>query len=167
MFSLYFDKNDIISFALTSTVEHTDNGYDEINPIGVSRSDNEFYMVGIGYSYRSLDFISAEFNILEYMGAVKITAIDNIEVHYWDNNYNALTGLTIPAGETKWIFYDFFSLQFVLAINPLPWVSIKTKVAININLSTISKPNFGTYYYSRDLNTLLLNFFQIGMAFKI
>ena len=167
LFSLYFDKNDTMSFAIASTVENNDNYSDDIVQTGISKSENELYMAGIGYSYRSLDLISSEFNIIEYLGAVKIKAIDNIEVHYRDNNNNVHTGLTIPAGDIGWLFLNFLSLQSVLAVNPLAWVSIKTKVALNINLSVLVNPDFGKSYYSRDLSTLFFQFFQLGIAFKI
>ncbi len=169
LFSFFFDRNSDMSFGMIYRLWYNGDGsIDGIDEIGVSRSENSIYLGGIGYSYRSLDVISAEFNVLQYFGGVEIRAIDPIAVYRWDDNTNTgKKGLTIAAGETGWVFYSILSLQSILCVNPFPWLSIKVKVALNVNPSLLLNPELRSHYYSLDFNSIFFNFFQMGVALKI
>ncbi len=168
LFSFFFDRNDDMSFGLIYHVLYeSDGSVDDVRRVGVSRSENELYLGGIGYSYRSLDTIAAEFNIVQYLGGVRIRAIDPIEVYYRDSSDNLRHGLTISAGEVGWVFYSLLSLQSVFFVNPFPWLSLKVKIALNINPALLINSNLDEHYYSIDFNSIFFNFFQMGLALKI
>ncbi len=169
LFSFYFDSNNDMSFGLVYDVIYRSDGtIDDVRRIGVSRSENEIYLGGIGYTYRSLDMISAEFNIVQYFGGVRVKAIDPIAVYYWDlNQHSVRRGLSVAAGEIGWIFYSLLSLQSVLCVNPLPMLSLKLKFALNVNPALLINPNLDSHYYSLDFSSIFFNFFQLGIALRI
>jgi len=138
--SFRFEYGDHISFTGDS------NG----NPLD---STALMLMPGIGLQIRTIGRISAEFGVSLFMGFVQITANE-------DSSFPELT-----AGESTWVLYPVLSVDPALVWSPTADWSIKARI-LGIQLGLAGMGGQQDTYYGIAENTLILNYFQIGAAYR-
>lgn len=143
IYSFYFDKNDFFIFG-----EIYDNNGD---PIGISQSDNLFLLNGLGFSYRTVSRVAAQFNIIQYAGAVRIEAITDMR------NF-------LSAGEKSWILMMPLAFSSIINVNITPHFSIKTKITMYLNLSGFGEGNDNSY--DSDYTTMFFQYFSLGASVR-
>lgn len=114
---------------------------------------NLMLMPGIGLQVRTFGKISAEFGVTMLFGAVRVSANEDL------NNPSLLEG------ETTWVFYPVLSLEPAIVWSPTAQWSVKFRL-IEFNLALAGLQGSENAPYGTGENTLLLNFLQIGAAYR-
>ncbi|MCK5736346.1 MAG: hypothetical protein KAH21_07695 [Spirochaetaceae bacterium] len=108
-------------------------------------------MPGIGLQVRTLGKISAEIGVSFFFGFVHITPEDD--------SYNPL----LTAGESTWVFYPVLSLEPAIVWSPSASWSVKARI---LGLQWCIANTYGDTNYSGAQNSLILNYFQLGAAYR-
>ena len=141
--SFYSDYNEFFAFEIRR--DSDDKAQDKV------KSKALFLLPGIGITYRTLGYVSAQFNVGFYYGAVRVEALDAIE------------GVADP-GEIAWIDYSFLSLNFILGWNILPEVAIKTKIGMNMDIRHLILMDSIPYDFA--YNGIFFNFLSVGASYR-
>jgi hypothetical protein len=141
--SLFSDYNDFFAFDTIRDIDDT--------LLDKAESKTLFLLPGIGITYRTLGYLSAQFNAAFYYGWARVEALDDV-------------GGVADAGEIAWINYSFLSLSFILGWNILPEVAVKTKFGMNIDMVHLFLME--SYPYEFDHNGIFFNFFSIGASYR-
>jgi len=141
--SFYSDFNEFFAFEIIRDID--DNALDK------AASKALFLLPGIGITYRTLGYLSAQFNVAFYYGWARVEALDNV------------AGVA-DAGEIAWINYSMLSLNFILGWNMLPEVAIKTKFGMNMDIVHLILMDSIAYEF--DYNGIFFNFFSIGASYR-
>ena len=138
--SFRFEYGDHISFAVDSDWNALDTTVLMLMP-------------GIGFQVRTVGRVSAEFGISMFFGAVHITANEDSDIP------------SLNAGESTWVYYPVLSLEPAIVWSPTAKWSVKFRILeLQLGLAVFGDSNdaeFGTAE-----NTLILNYLQIGAAYR-
>jgi hypothetical protein len=110
-------------------------------------------MPGIGLQVRTIGKISAEFGISFFFGFVHITADEDA------------VKPDLTAGESIWKFYPVLSLEPAIVWSPTADWSIKARI-LGLQLGVAGMGGKDTAGYGVAENTLILNYFQLGAAYR-
>ncbi len=141
--SFYSDYNDFFAFEIIRDIDD--------RPLDKADSKTLFLLPGIGITYRTLGYFSAQFNVGFYYGWARVEALDDV-------------GGVADAGEIAWVNYSFLSLNFILCWNILPEVAVKTKFGMNMDLVHLFLMD--SIPYDFDYNGIFFNFFSIGASYR-
>jgi len=110
-------------------------------------------MPGIGLQVRTIGKVSAEFGISFFFGFIKITANEDADKP------------SLAAGESTWMIYPVLSLEPAVVWSPSADWSVKARIlGIQLGLAGMGGQNDVDYGVAE--NTLILNYFQIGAAYR-
>ncbi len=111
-------------------------------------------MPGIGLQVRTIGKISAEFGVSFFMGFVQVTA-----------NESSLSP-ALAAGESTWVLYPVLSLEPAIVWSPTADWSVKARIlGLQLGLAGLSGGQEGAGFGTAH-NTLILNYFQLGAAYR-
>ena len=117
--SLFFSRN--VGLVISFLYDRNDrfyygHQYDGDERTGVARSQNELYLPGLGLGYRTVGSISGGFTLIGHVGAVRVTAIDDLynESPTVENS----TKLQLLAGESEILFQTIIGIEGYVSINP-------------------------------------------------
>jgi len=110
-------------------------------------------MPGLGIQVRTLGRVSAEFGISLFFGAVHITANENSSKP------------SLATDESIWVFYPVLSLEPSIVWSPDTSWSVKFRV-LELQLGLNGMSGSGGADYGAAENTLILNYFQLGAAYR-
>ena len=114
---------------------------------------NLMLMPGVGLQVRTVGRISAEFGMTMLFGAVRVTANEDL------NRPNLL------AGESTWVFYPVLSLEPAIVWSPSDRWSVKFRL-LELNLGFGGLQGSEGASYGTGENTIILNYLQIGAAYR-
>jgi hypothetical protein len=114
---------------------------------------NLMLMPGIGFQVRTLGALAAEFGVTAFFGAVKVTADE------------PLTKPSLNTGESAWVFYPVLSFEPSVVWSPTPEWSVKFRI-IEIQLGLAGMSGSKDSEYGTSESTVILNYFQIGAAYR-
>ncbi len=140
--SFYSDYNEFFAFEIKRV---DDTAWDK------AASKALFLLPGIGITYRTLGYVSAQFNVGFYYGWVRVEGMD-------------ADGGIADHGEIVWINYSLLSLNFILGWNFLPELAIKTKIGMNMDLVHLILMDSTPYDF--DYNGIFFNLFSIGASYR-
>ena len=141
IYAFYFDYNDFFIMG---------DNYDEYgNFESHGESDNLFLLNGLGFTYRTLSRVAAQFNIIQYAGPVKVHANSNIEGF-------------LSAGEEDSRLFLPLAFDSILNINITPYFSIKTKMTMYLNIAALADD--GGDSNGNEYSTIYFQFFSLGAS---
>ena len=128
-----------------------------LNPDGEGLSDNLYILPGIGYTYRTAGRFSAGFYAGLNVGALQITAREDLT---WDG------GLNLLDGESEWVLFHYFVMRpFVSYALNESW-SIKTSFAVFLSLFQLFPNPLQTDYYNAGDPGGEIQFLNVGVSYR-
>ncbi len=113
---------------------------------------NLLLMPGIGIQIRTIGRLSAEFGVSLFFGAVHLTANEPADKP------------SLNTGDSTWVFFPVLSIEPAIVWSPGERWSIKARLggfALNLAGMDDQSSRYGT-----DGNTLIMNYFQLGLAYR-
>lgn len=141
--SFYSDYNEFFAFEIIRDIDD--------NALYKAASKALFLLPGIGITYRTLGYVSAQFNLGFYYGWARVEGLD-------------ADGGIAAHGEIVWINYSMLSLNFILGWNILPELAVKTKFGMNMDIVHLILMDSIAYDFS--YNGVFFNFFSIGASYR-
>ena len=114
---------------------------------------NLILLPGLGLQLRTLGRLSAEFGISLFMGTVRIVAEEPLFVP------------SLNTGDVLWVFYPVLSFEPSIVWSPYERWSVKFRVAeFHLGLGGMGGSESSAYGTSE--NTIIMNFLQLGLAYR-
>ena len=125
-----------------------------------SDSKNTFLRGGIGWAARTLGEISARFQAILFVGAVRVVAVDRI-VKAYDR-----PGIDLEPGERKWLFYPIANFESILEWNVNERISIGARFSMGLNLVAMATLAGYPAVYDIPGNGLFARLGSIGISYR-